>query len=91
MSKEQKQNIIRPSLKGSIFNSFASLGTALGFKAMERPAPERKNCRRCGAPMRQIPGTNIWVCDGTIEEKVDKQVRQKPCGNRVIASARSIS
>lgn len=43
------------------FNSFASLGEAMGLKHKVIREKERK-CENCGKPLRHVAGTNTWVC-----------------------------
>lgn len=87
MSKNKKfkpKSIVPANMKGTIFSSLSDLGSALGFKAPEQPTPKAKNCRKCGHPMRQVPGTNVWVCDGMVEQEKDGVKKQVPCNNRAI-------
>lgn len=91
MFKQQKiknKGIVPPKLKGAVFNSLSDLGSALGCKAPEQLTPKDKNCRKCGNAMRQIPGTNVWVCDGMVENADKKTV---PCGNRTITAVRPMN
>lgn len=91
MSKNKKfknRSVIPSPMSGKVFSSLSELGSALGLKSPEQPTPKAKHCRKCGHPMRQIPGTNVWVCDGMVE-KADGGVKKLvPCSNRAIASAR---
>lgn len=89
MSKKQKmkgKRFIPAAMSGMVFSSLADLGSALGCKAPELPTPKAKNCRKCGHPMRQIPGTNVWVCDGMVEQEKDGVKTMVPCKNRAITS-----
>lgn len=89
MSKNKKlknKGIIPPAMSGKRFTALSDLGSALGFKAPEQPTPKAKNCRKCGHPMRQVPGTNVWVCDGMVEQVKDGVKKQVPCGNRAMTS-----
>lgn len=85
MSKKNAngKSCIQAKMSGRVFSSLNDLGTALGFKTPEQPAPKAKNCRKCGTAMRNIPGTNVWVCDGMVENGDKKMV---PCNNRVVTS-----
>lgn len=87
MSKNKKlknKGIIPPNMSGKRFSALSDLGSALGFKAPEQPTPKDKNCRKCGKPMRQVPGTNVWVCDGMVEREKDGVKKLVPCNNRAI-------
>lgn len=42
-------------------------------------------CRKCGTVMRQISGTNVWICDGMVEQEKDGIKKQVACGNRAIS------
>ncbi|MBQ7792664.1 MAG: hypothetical protein IJ367_04150 [Clostridia bacterium] len=91
MSKKQKmsgKSFIPAKMTGKIFNSLTDLGVALGFTTPERPTPKAKNCRKCGTAMRNIPGTNVWVCDGMVEQEKDGNKKMVPCGNRAMTSVR---
>lgn len=89
MSKNKKfkhKSIVPLKMSGKVFTSFSDLGSALGFKAPEQPTPKAKNCRKCGHPMRRVPGTNVWVCDGMVDQVDEGAKKQVPCGNRAITS-----
>lgn len=45
------------------FNSFESLAMAMGIKSRKTHVEHALKCGVCGSPMREIPGTNVWVCD----------------------------
>ena len=77
------KSCIPAKMSGRVFSSLNDLGTALGFKTPEQPTPKAKNCRKCGTAMRNIPGTNVWVCDGMVENGDKKMV---PCNNRAVTS-----
>lgn len=86
VSKKQQmqgKGCIPAKMTGKVFSSLSDLGIALGFKTPEQPTPKAKNCRKCGTAMRNIPGTNVWVCDGMVENGDKKMV---PCGNRAVTS-----
>lgn len=90
MSKKQKfksKSIVPPNMKGTIFTSLSDLGSALGFKPSEQPTARSMKCRKCGKPMRQIPGTNVWLCDSMVENEKKELV---PCGNRAMTSVRPV-
>lgn len=84
MSKNLKQKskpFIPKSARGATFNSLEAMGVALGFKPVPAPEPFKKTCNVCGTPMRLIPETNVWVCDGTKEDG-------KPCSRRILSNPR---
>lgn len=89
MSKKQKMNgksFIPAAMYGRVFSSLSDLGGALGISTPEQPTPKAKNCRKCGTAMRNIPGTNVWVCDGMVEQEKDGVKKMVPCNNRAITS-----
>lgn len=93
MSKNKQfkpKSIIPSAMSGKVFHSLHDLGSALGFNAPEQPTPKAKNCRKCGHPMRQVPGTNVWVCDGMVEQEKNGVKTMVPCGNRAMTSVRQI-
>jgi len=59
-----------------------------GFKlpSPKKPRPQKiQKCRKCGAPMQIIEGTNVMVCTGDIEVKTEEgDTRLVACMNRVI-------
>lgn len=78
------KGIIPPAMSGKRFAALSDLGSVLGFKAQEQPTPKAKNCRKCGTAMRNIPGTNVWVCDGMVEQGKDGVKKMVPCNNRAV-------
>lgn len=87
MSKKLKnKGIVPPAMSGNVFTSLNDLGSALGFKASEQPTPKSMKCRKCGTVMRNIPGTNVWVCDGIVEQEKDGVKKSVVCGNRAMTS-----
>lgn len=59
-----------------VFHSFSELGAALGIAP--RPRKERVfTCRKCGSPMKRVPGSNVYFCTGTSDEGVQ-------CTNRML-------
>lgn len=60
-----------------IFASFEELGRYKGIRPPVFRQKRDKTCRKCGAVLREIPGTNVLICDGVGEDG-------KPCGNRVL-------
>lgn len=90
MSKKNNakgKSCIPAKMSGKVFSSLSDLGIALGFKTPEQPTPKAKNCRKCGKPMRQVPGTNVWVCDGMVEQEKDGVKKLVPCNNCAITGA----
>lgn len=59
-------------------------GKASGKKNQQ--SAERK-CNKCGAPLRHIPDTNVWVCDGmrTIKDEQTGEKIQVPCNHKVLS------
>ena len=58
------------------FKSFKDMGISLGVKEKKaRELPPRK-CFKCGGEMKQIEGTNVFVCTGKFKNG-------KACNNRV--------
>ena len=66
-----------------IYTSFREFGASRGIH-QPKPTSKPQTCRRCGAVLREIPGTNVMVCDGEIENKETK--KKEPCGNRILRS-----
>ncbi len=60
-----------------VFNSFQDLGKVFGVHPKERKE-KPFNCRKCGNPMKHIPGTNVFLC-------LHVDDNGKECGNRVLA------
>lgn len=90
MSKKLKnKGIVPPAMSGKVFTSLSDLGSALGFKPSEQPTSKAMKCRKCGTAMRNIPGTNVWVCDGMVEQEKDGVKKQVVCGNRAMTSVHS--
>lgn len=89
MSKKLKnKGIVPPAMSGKVFTSLNDLGSALGFKASEQPTPKAMKCRKCGTVMRNISGTNVWVCDGMVDQDKDGVKKKVACGNRAMTSVR---
>lgn len=71
------------------FNSFSELGETMGIKSKKTI---KRKCVGCGRPMRQISGTNFWVCDFariedyTMKNGVKCQVFTR-CGHTEIADS----
>lgn len=74
-----------------VFDSFSALGQALKVKPAEPATPKSMKCRKCGSVMRNISGTNVFICDGQVEKVEGKEKRVEPCGNRAFTSVRSES
>ena len=62
-------------------NSFKQLAEKMGIKTKNKTFVKPKRCFKCGSDMRHIEGTNVFVCDNTIE---DKNGNKKCCGNTLI-------
>lgn len=61
-----------------VLNSFIQLGEVFGVK----PKPRKQKpfyCRKCGGEMRNVPGTNVMLCENKNSEGND-------CGNRVFVN-----
>lgn len=87
MSKKLKNRGIVPAdMSGKVFTSFNDLGSALGFSPSDPPTPKVMKCRKCGTVMRNIPNTNVWICDGVVEQEKDGAKERVVCGNRAITS-----
>lgn len=84
--KNKNKGIIPPIMSGKKFSALSDLGSALGFKLAEQPTPRSMKCRKCGTAMRNIPGTNVWVCDGMVEKEKDGVKKMEACGNRTMTS-----
>lgn len=91
MSKKLKNKGIIPStMSGKRFSALSDLGSALGFKPVEQPTPKSMRCRKCGTAMRNVPGTNVWVCDGMVEKGEGDKKKLEACGNRAMTSVRPV-
>jgi succinate dehydrogenase/fumarate reductase-like Fe-S protein len=75
----------------TVFDSFAALGKAFKVKPAEPATPKSMKCRKCGSVMRNISGTNVFICDGQVEKVEGKGKHMEPCGNRAFTSVRSES
>lgn len=85
----KSKGIIPTAMSGKKFSALSDMGSALGFKPSEQPTPKSMKCRKCGTVMRQITGTNVWVCDGMVEQEKDGVKKQVACGNRAITGGGS--
>ena len=65
------------------YTSFQEFAASRGIFP-PKPTVESQTCRRCGAVLRAIPGTNVMVCDGEVENKETKKM--EPCGNKILRS-----
>ena len=91
MSKKLKnKGIVPPAMSGKVFTSLDDLGSALGFKAAEQPTPKSMKCRKCGTAMRNIPGTNVWMCDGQVIKVEGETKKMVACGNRAMTSVNPV-
>lgn len=66
------------------FDSFAALGAAMGFKEPQRKTPKAKKCSICGGTFRQVEGTNVLLCTGTVK---NKDGVSEPCKKRLFVRA----
>lgn len=63
---------LRKKRQPRTYHSLAELGRAMGLSAKkDRPQAVRK-CFRCGATMKYIPGTNVFVCPGATDSPCDQ-------------------
>jgi ssDNA-binding Zn-finger/Zn-ribbon topoisomerase 1 len=46
-----------------------------------------RKCNKCGANLRYIPGTNVWVCDGKVKvfDKDTKEYIIADCGHYALS------
>lgn len=63
------------------FTSFSELGKAMGVKPKARKDAPAVKCVVCGAEMRNVPGTNVYLCTGKNDEGED-------CGRYICKSSR---
>lgn len=56
--------------------NLADLGRAFNI-APKEPKERSYSCRKCGAKMRRVDGTNVYFCTGKDDEG-------NPCTNRMI-------
>ena len=55
-----------------IFKTFSDMAKVMGFHRKKEEKPEKiRKCRRCGAVMRRVDGTNIYVCTGKLANGSD--------------------
>ena len=80
----------------TIIKDFAELGKVFHINPKKRN--NKKNgkgkkddkariCKVCGAELRPIKDTNVWVCDGTrtILDEQTGEKRQVPCTHKVLS------
>lgn len=71
------------------FTSFKDLGAAMKIK--DKVRIETCKCKKCGQPLRNVPGTNVWMCDfvnledAKLPDETEVQVFTK-CGNVVLTA-----
>lgn len=71
------------------FNSFKDVAVAMGMKVKEKK--EVRKCKNCGQPLRNLPGTNVWMCDFVdlrdekLPDETEVQVFTR-CGNIVLSA-----
>lgn len=75
----------------TIVNSFADLAKACGLKNKDRKKNRVMKCPNCGGQMREVEGSNVWICDFSKLEEKDldgKKVQVfSTCGNFILNSA----
>ena len=67
-----------------IFTSFQEFAAYCGIHPSVPRSARRQNCRLCGSVMREIPGTNVMVCDGEMKNQETGKVVK--CTNVVLRS-----
>ena len=87
-NKLKNKGIIPSAMSGKRFYDLSDLGSALGFKSAEQSTPKAMKCRKCGTVMRNITGTNVWMCDGQVIKVEGDTKKMVPCGNRSMTSTR---
>ena len=74
------------------YTNFADAAAALGMKIKRKAAAKEQpmSCPNCGNEMRNVPGTNVWLCEWaalTEEDFGGEKVQVfTTCGNRVLAA-----
>lgn len=66
------------------YTSFREFAASRGIRPPEPKTRKTQTCRRCGAALREIPGTNVMICPG--EVKNPQTGKSEPCGNRILRS-----
>lgn len=61
-----------------LLHSFTELGTEMGISTRKPRQAETKECFRCGGKMTRVPGTNVFLCQGTTDN---------PCKNVALSSS----
>lgn len=83
----------------TIIKDFAELGKIFHIKPKEKKNNKKGNgkasgkkqterkCNKCGAALRHISDTNVWVCDGmrTIKDEQTGEKMQVPCNHKVLS------
>lgn len=70
------------------FNSFATLGAAMGLKTPKTKEKELK-CPDCGGMMESVAGSNVFICP--FDKLEERELKGKPvqvfskCGKFIIA------
>ena len=67
-------------------NSFKDYAEAKHIRVKVHPKnPSRVFCRKCGARMRRVGDSNVYVCDGTVVKKTEDGTEvSQPCANTFI-------
>ena len=65
-----------------VFASFEEYGHHKGISPAQPKTKKPQTCRKCGAVLREITGTNVMVCDGEVKNPETQKV--EPCGNKIL-------
>ena len=79
-----KNFVVPNGMKGTFSRS--EFAEALGIKPEKQRPGKAMKCIKCGKPMRQVIGTNVWICDGQVEQEKDGVKKLVPCGHRAVTS-----
>ena len=72
-----------------VYTNFNDVAKALNIKIKSNKREESHNCPNCDNELRNIAGTNIWVCDwAKLEDATFKNGNSAQvftiCGNQVV-------
>ena len=70
-------NDMKGAHMSTTLHSFAELGKVFRIQPKARKAPQFR-CRKCGTMMDNVPGTNVYLCNG-------KNSEGEPCTNRLFS------